>query len=92
MSIFEAGMLICFGISWPFAIWKVWRTKNVKGVSIVFSGLVLIGYILGILHKIFYSMDWVIFLYLYNGILVLTHMILYFMYVNRPESRRAPQA
>ena len=48
MSIFEAGMLICFGISWPFAIAKVIKAKSVKGISLGFLNLVFIGYILAI--------------------------------------------
>jgi hypothetical protein len=83
MSVFEAGMLICFGISWPFAIWKVWRAKSVKGVSIVFSMVVFLGYILGILHKVFFNMDWVVLLYVYNAVMVFTHMALYFIYSRR---------
>ncbi|MDR1684102.1 MAG: hypothetical protein LBR90_01390 [Elusimicrobiota bacterium] len=86
MSVFEAGMLICFGISWPFAIWRVWRAKNVKGVSIIFSGLVFLGYISGMLHKYFYSMDWVFLLYFYNAALVFTHMVLYFIYSRRARA------
>ena len=36
MSIFEAGMLICFGASWPFAVMKTYKTKSVKGKSRLF--------------------------------------------------------
>jgi len=85
MSIFEAGMLLCFGISWPFAIAKTYKTKSVKGVSLLFLSLVFIGYIFGIMHKYLYSMDWVVFLYIYNGALVLTQIILYFIYSSRKE-------
>ena len=84
MSFFEAGMLICFGISWPFAIAKVIKTKSVKGVSLLFLSLVFIGYILGIIHKYLYSLDMVMFLYVYNAALVLTQIILYFIYDEDP--------
>jgi len=80
MSIFEALMLICFGISWPFAVIKTYRTKNVEGKSLPFLLLVLIGYIFGIIHKVTYSLDLVIWLYIFNGILVLLDVILYFRY------------
>lgn len=59
MSIFEAGMMVCFGISWPIAALKTYKSKCVSGKSIHFSFLILLGYIFGILHKIFNSMDWV---------------------------------
>ncbi|MDC7222471.1 MAG: hypothetical protein PQJ60_01955 [Spirochaetales bacterium] len=36
------------------------------------------GYIMGILHKIFYYNDIVILLYIFNMLMVLTDMVLYF--------------
>ena len=30
MSIFEAGMIFCFGASWPFALYKTFKTKSAK--------------------------------------------------------------
>jgi hypothetical protein len=86
MSIFEIGMLVCFGSSWPFAVYKTYTTKNVKGKSILFLGLIFLGYVFGMIHKFFYSYDFVIFLYLLNGLLVLSDIILYFQYRNRQEA------
>ncbi len=80
MSIFEALMLVCFGVSWPFAVLKTHRTKNVEGKSVLFLFLVLTGYIFGIIHKIIYSPDFIIILYIFNGLLVLMDLILYFRY------------
>lgn len=82
MSVFEIVMLVCFGSSWPFAVAKTYKTKNVKGKSILFLSLILIGYIFGILHKIFYNYDYVIYLYVLNGIMVLADIALYFRYKN----------
>ena len=67
MSIFEAGMLICFGVSWPIAAYKTYKSKSVNGKSLRFSCLILLGYFLGITHKILYSQDWVLFLYYICG-------------------------
>jgi hypothetical protein len=39
---------------------------------------VLVGYGAGILHKIFYNMDWVILFYLLNAVMVAVDMVLYF--------------
>lgn len=89
MSIFEAGMLICFGVSWPFAIFKVIKTKSVKGVSLLFLSLVLVGYILGIIHKYLYNMDMVVFLYFYNAVLVLAQIVLYFVYNEKRQQSAA---
>jgi len=80
MSIFEALMLVCFGASWPFAVVKTYRTKNVKGKSSLFLSLVILGYLFGIVHKILYSFDYVIFLYIFNCFMVLLDLILYFKY------------
>ena len=40
MSVFEAGMMVCFGISWPVAALKTYRCKCVHGKSIHFSMLI----------------------------------------------------
>ena len=78
-------MLLCFGLSWPFAIRKTYKTKSVKGVSLLFLSLVFIGYLCGIAHKYFYNLNWITLLYIYNGALVLAQIILYFIYVGRDE-------
>ena len=80
MSIFEAGMLVCFGASWPFAVAKTYRTKNVKGKSKLFAWLVIIGYACGIAHKILYNYDIVLFLYVINLLLVATDLALVYKY------------
>ena len=83
MSILEAGMMVCFGASWPFQVMKTYKTKNVKGKSILFLSLVELGYVLGMLHHILYAPDKVIYLYLLNFMLVGADTILYFKYKNR---------
>ncbi len=80
MSIFEATMLICFGISWPISIAKSLRTKLVAGKSPLFMMLLCFGYLCGIFHKLLYSMDWVILLYTLNMVLVAIDLSLYFKY------------
>lgn len=70
MSPFEIGMLVCFGFSWPFSIWKVWRTKRTEGKSRLFASAVFIGYLCGISHKLFYNLDGVIWLYILNLVMV----------------------
>lgn len=80
MSIFEVLMLVCFGASWPFAVAKTYRTKNVKGKSSLFLSFVIIGYIFGIVHKIKYNFDYVTFLYAFNGLMVGLDLMLYFKY------------
>ncbi len=83
MSPFEIIMLACFGASWPFSIYKVWRTKTSAGKSFIFMILVIIGYVCGCLHKIYYHFDWVILLYAFNGLLVSVDLTLCYRY--RPK-------
>jgi hypothetical protein len=84
MSMFEAGMIICFGASWPVAIWKTVKTKSVHGKSRMFLFLILGGYGLGIMHKVFYHYDGVIILYVFNFVMVLIETGLYFKYHKNP--------
>lgn len=76
MSLFEAGMLICFGASWPVAVYKTWRTKESGGKSRAFLALVLLGYFSGITHKVLYALDPVIALYILNAAFVLVDLVL----------------
>ena len=66
MSVYEAGMMVCFGISWPVAALKTYKCKCVHGKSIHFSMLILLGYVCGIAHKVLDDMDWVFWLYILN--------------------------
>ncbi len=83
MSIYEAGMLFCFGASWPFAVMKTYKTKNVKSKSRLFLSLIILGYVLGIINKILFSMDIVFWLYVANLLLVGADAVLVFMYKDR---------
>jgi hypothetical protein len=80
MSIFEALMLICFGLSWPISIYKSLKTKIVIGKSPMYMIIVCIGYLCGIAHKVFFSMDWIIILYAVNLLMVLFDLFLYYKY------------
>jgi hypothetical protein len=77
LSLFEVIMLICFGAAWPFSIYKSYISRSVEGKSAVFLIVVLIGYVAGILHKLFYQYDMVIYLYLLNFVMVLMDFVLY---------------
>ena len=77
MGIFEFLMLVCFGFSWPFSILKSIRSRSTKGKSLVFMLLVLCGYVFGIIHKLLYSRDWVIWAYATAMLLVVIDLLLY---------------
>lgn len=46
--------------------------------------LIMLGYICGITHKLLYSRDVVIWLYIINMVFLLTDMILWYRYRNNP--------
>lgn len=79
----EAGMMICWGCSWPVQVAKTYKTKDVSGKSIMFLWLIQTGYILGLLYKTFFNFDAVIWLYLLNFIFVGADMVLYYCYNNK---------
>ncbi|MCX7591059.1 MAG: hypothetical protein N2255_05465 [Kiritimatiellae bacterium] len=81
MSTFEAGMLICFGISWPVSIAKALRTRKVVGKSPLFMVIVCLGYASGLVHKVLYSFDVVTFLYGANLLMVAFDLFLYYRYL-----------
>jgi hypothetical protein len=89
MSFFEIGMLICFGVSWPLSIFKLLKSKTSAGKSFWFLWLVLLGYVLGTCHKIFYHLDPVIALYVFNGLCVLVDLMLSYRY-RRPVDAPHP--
>ena len=87
MSIFEAIMLLCFGAAWPMNIAKSLQNKSTKGKSLSFLLTIEVGYVAGITHKILYSQDIVLLLYLINFLMVGTDTLLYFHY--RRKERQA---
>jgi hypothetical protein len=78
MSIFELIMMLCFGAAWPVSIYKSLVAKSIEGKSVLFLYIILIGYIAGVTHKIMYSYDFIIYLYILNGVMVLTDILLYY--------------
>lgn len=78
MSIFEAIMLICFGAAWPVSIYKSYTSRDNSGKSLGFMIIILIGYLAGIIHKLFFYYDLVILLYILNSLMVGFDILLYF--------------
>jgi len=86
-SPFEILMLVCFGAAWPFSIYRSLKSRSNSGKSLVFLILVVVGYAAGVLHKLFYNYDYVIFLYMLNADMVSTDIVLYLR--NRRAQARA---
>lgn len=77
MSLFEVIMLICFGAAWPLSIYKSYTSRSTEGKSVSFLIVILIGYVAGILHKVFNQYDPVVYLYLLNLIMVAADLLIY---------------
>lgn len=91
-TVCEILMVICFGASWPFNIIKAYKARTTKGTSLLFMSLIGIGYVGGILNKIFTMfininagkapltwLQWVAFaFYIINLALVSSGIIIYF--------------
>lgn len=76
-EIFEAGMLLCFGCSWPMNITKSIRAKTAKRKSLAFELFVLVGYICGITGKcISGQINWVFAIYILDLLMVATDILL----------------
>ena len=89
-QLFEAVMLICFGVSWPVAIIKTLRTRRTEGKSLMFLLLVLVGYLAGVTAKLLLAVEtdtlqWVTALYAVNAVLVAAEIVLYLRFRPRPE-------
>ena len=89
MSVFEVAMLLCFGVSWPISIAKAIRTRAVAGKSPVFMVLIILGYLCGILHKLLFAFDWVIYLYLLNMLMVSVDLALYLRFSRMAAGEKA---
>ena len=76
-EIFEAGMLLCFGCSWPMNITKSIQAKTAMGKSLAFELFVLVGYICGITGKcISGHINWVFAIYILDLLMVTTDIVL----------------
>ena len=90
-KVLEATMIILFGISWPFNLFKSIKSKTTKGKSLLFLILIDIGYIAGITSKFFsttfvWATDWWIFMiYVINFSFVTADLIVYF--INKSRER-----
>ena len=79
MQLFEIGMLVCFGLSWPFNIAKSLRSRTAKGKSILFEIIIIVGYFLGVTGKIIAgNINYVLAFYALDILLVSIDLVLTF--------------
>ena len=78
-EILEAAMVICFGVSWPMAIWKSITSKSAKGKSLPFMVCIAVGYVCGLASKIIAGrVNYVAIFYIINLCMVSLDVCLYF--------------
>lgn len=87
-ELFEVLMVVSFGISWPMSILKSMKAKTAKGKSLFFLVMILFGYACGITSKLLKgNLNYVIFFYILNFIMVGFDLILYFRNLNLDRQR-----
>jgi hypothetical protein len=86
-DLFEALMIVCFGLSWPISIYRSYKSRTAKGKSLFFEVFLWLGYIFGIARKCLQFSDgtdltWLFYLgwafYFLNIAEITIDMILYF--------------
>lgn len=86
MPVFEILMIVCFGIAWPINLVNSLRSHSTRGKNLLFESLIVLAYVFGIIHKLFYSRDVAIWFYLFNACMVTADLIVYFF--NRRQEIR----
>ena len=90
-EVFEALMVICFGLSWPLSVYKSWKSRTVKGKSLLFEVFIWIGYACGMTGKIImHNITYVFVFYVINICMVSVDLCLY--YRNRKLDKAAATA
>lgn len=86
-EIFEAMMVVCFGLSWPFSVYRAYKSRTARGKSLQFELFIWVGYISGIVGKLITgNITYVFVFYVLNIILVSVDIGLYFR--NRALDRK----
>ena len=87
-QIFEVAMLVCFGLSWPISVIKGIKSKSTNGKSLVFTLVIILGYICGLTSKILSNnITYVLWLYLFNLIIVSVDLIVWIINHNREQKQ-----
>ena len=90
MQVFELIMIICFGLSWPFSLYKSIKSKSTKGKSAVFLCAVIVGYASGIIGKIVNdNITYVFVFYCINLFMVALDLV--FFFINRKNEKKSAQ-
>jgi hypothetical protein len=87
-EILETAMLLCFGFSWPMNVYKNYRARTAKSMSLGFILLIMLGYAAGIGAKLIAGrVNYVLAVYVLNLLMVSANLAVYFR--NRALDRAA---
>ncbi len=90
--LFEAGMLVCFGFSWPINVVKAYKAGTAKSTSLAFIFLIITGYILGISAKVInHQFNYVLAVYILNLVIVFSNVLVYFRNRSLDRKREASE-
>ena len=84
-EILEIVMVLCFGASWPFNVYRSYKARTARGKSLLFLLLIEVGYVAGIASKFMnpaymaaFGEKWyVLFFYFLNFVMVGADLVLY---------------
>lgn len=77
-GILETAMLVCFGISWPMNVYRNYKSRTAKGMSLGFIMLIILGYVAGIAAKLItHNITYVLAVYLLNLAIVSVNVLVY---------------
>ena len=91
-GLFEILMLLCFATAWPFSIYKLYKSGSNQGKSIVFSYVVLLGYVFGMTNKVINNdVNYVLAFYILDFVLVSLDMVMYYRNMRRQKERHGSE-
>ena len=77
-EILETLMFICFGMSWPMNVYRNYKARTARGMSLLFILLIISGYVAGIGAKILTgNFTYVLAVYVLNLLFVSINLLVY---------------
>ena len=77
-EILETLMLICFGMSWPMNVYRNYKARTARGMSLLFILLIISGYVACIGAKILTgNFTYVLAVYVLNLLFVSINLLVY---------------
>lgn len=88
ISIFELFFFVFLACAWPVSIIRMIKNRSTKGKSLLFSGIIILGYIFGITHKFLFDLNIIIYIYFLNIALILADTFVFLFIKNKYGKER----